>query len=264
VQKIIDLLRDPLLENVDVDSGDRFVAHGKMLARKRMMREVFTEFHHTFHDLDEEFFSAQGLKIELGAGIAPIRNTYPDVLATDIVDGQHLDRTLNAEEMDLSDNSVRVIYGQNCFHHFPHPDRFFSELERVLNPGGGAILLEPYYGLFATFLFKRLFKEETFDKDFPSWDVPADGPASGANQALSYMVFKRDKALFERKHPDLKIVHQELCRNHFKYLLSGGLNFKQLLPDFMSPLIDVSQTLLSPLNRWMSLHHIIVIKKDLT
>ncbi len=233
-----------------------------MLARKPMLKNVFTEFHHIFRRLDEKYFTGQGTRIELGAGIAPIRDSYSDVLATDVVNVDHLDRVLDAENMDIPNNSVRVIYGQNCFHHFPHPERFFSEIDRVLSPGGGVILLEPYYGPFASFLYKRLFKTEGFDKEFPSWETPVSGPMNGANQALSYIIFNRDKAVFESKYPNLKIEHQERVDNYLKYLLSGGLNFKQLCPDVMTPLIDFTQWCLSPLNRWLSLHHIIVIRKE--
>lgn len=262
MKRLLDLLRDSSIESVNVDGEDRFSVHSKILARKQMLREVFTEFHNIFRTLDEKYFSASGTRIELGAGIAPIRNSYPDVLATDVVHGPHLDRVLNAENMNLPDTTVRVFYGQNCFHHFPHPDRFFSELDRVLMPGGGVILLEPYYGPFAAFLFKRLFKTEGFDKKFPSWETPVTGPMNGANQALSYIIFVRDRTDFERKYPTLKIVHHELCQNHFKYLLSGGLNFRQLLPDWMVPAINFFQIVLSPFNRWLSLHHIVVIRKQ--
>lgn len=259
---LFDLLRDPAIENIDVDGEDRLAVHGRMLQRKRMLREVFTEFHYLFHRLDEKFLSATGLRVEIGAGVAPIRNSYPDVLATDIVFGPGLDRVLNAEDMDLESGSVRVVFGQNCFHHFPHPDRFFLELERVLPPGGGAILLEPYYGPFASFLFKRLFRTEGYDKEFPSWKTPVSGPMNGANQALSYIVFVRDRQEFERKFPSLKIVHQEPCANYLEYLVSGGLNFRQLCPDWARPLISFLQWTLSPFNRWLALHHVVVLRKE--
>lgn len=259
---IFDLLREPAIDGLDVDGEDRFAIHGRVLARKPLLREVFTSFHHAFRRLDEKFFTAQGLRVELGAGIAPIRDSYPDVLATDVVCGAHLDGVLNAEKMDLPDNSVRVFYGQNCFHHFPCPDNFFAEVDRVVAPGGGVILLEPYYGPFATFLFKRLFKTEGFDKAFPSWETPSAGPMNGANQALSYIVFVRDRAVLEQKYPGLKIVTQELCGNYVKYLLSGGLNFRQFFPDGLTPLVGMLQFLLSPLDRWMALHHIVLIRKE--
>ena len=261
MRRLFDLLSDPLLEGMDVDGVSRLDLHRKMLTKKRMLRDVFTEFHHLFKKLDQQFFTGNGAEVELGAGISPIRDSFPSVLATDIVDAPHLDRVINAEAMDLADNSVRVIYGQNCFHHFPHPDKFLFELERVLIAGGGAILLEPYYGPFASFLFKRIFRTEGFDKNFPSWETPVGGPMNGANQALSYIVFVRDRAELERKHPSLKIVHEQRVGNYLKYIISGGLNFRQLLPDGMTGVVNVTEKLLWPFNRWLALHHVIVIRK---
>ncbi|BBP54342.1 MULTISPECIES: class I SAM-dependent methyltransferase [Pseudomonas] len=226
-----------------------------------MLREVFVEFHHAFHRLADRYFKVEGLEVELGAGIAPMRNSYPEVLATDIVATEQLDMALNAEAMSLDDHSARVFYGQNCFHHFPHPDRFFTELERTLKVGGGAILIEPFHGPFAAFLYKRLFKSEGFDMHFPSWETPSTGPMNGANQALSYIVFVRDRQAFERKHPGLEIVHQEICGNYLRYLISGGLNFRQLLPDALIPVLKVVEKLLYPLRRVLALHHIVVIRR---
>jgi SAM-dependent methyltransferase len=256
-----ELLADPSLKTLDVDGSERLDLHEKVLARKRMLKEVFVEFHHSFHRLAQRYFKVEGLEVELGAGIAPMRNSYPEVLATDIVLADQLDMALNAEAMSLKDRSVKAFYGQNCFHHFPHPDLFFKELERTLVPGGGAILIEPFHGPFAAFLYKRLFKTEGFDMHFESWETPATGPMNGANQALSYIVFVRDRKEFERKHPQLEIVHQEICGNYPRYLISGGLNFRQLLPDALIPLIKLGEKLLYPLRRLLALHHIVVIRR---
>jgi SAM-dependent methyltransferase len=261
MRRLFDLLSDPLLEGMDVDGVSRLDLHRKMLTKKRMLRDVFTEFHHLFHKLNQRFLSGEGAEVELGAGISPIRDSFPYVLATDIVEAPHLDKVINAEAMDIDDSSVRVIYGQNCFHHFPHPDKFLLELERVLIPGGGAILLEPYYGPFASFLFKRIFRTEGFDKNFHSWETPAEGPMNGANQALSYIVFVRDRAELERKHPSLEIVHEQRVGNYLKYVISGGLNFRQLLPDSMTGVVSMMEKILWPFNRWLALHHVVVIKK---
>lgn len=258
---LLEWLRDPAVADLDVDSPDRLTIHGRILAGKPMLHGVFRSFHQLFDTLDKRFLSGTGLRLELGAGVAPMRDSFADVLATDIVDAVGLDMTIDAEHMALEPASVRVIFGQNCFHHFPHPELFFHELERVLVPGGGAILLEPAYGPFASFIYKRLFKSEGFDKEFPDWHTPASGPMHGANQALSYIVFIRDRAQFTRDFPDLKIVHQQFCDNYLQYLYSGGLNFRQLLPDWALPALKLKEWLLTPLLPTLALHHIIVLRK---
>jgi len=262
MKALIELLRLPEVEQLDLDGSDRLAVHRRILAGKRLLREVFAEFHALFDTLDRTLLTAAGTRVELGAGIAPMRDSFPDVLATDVVAGPGLDRVLNAEQMDFEPGTVRVFFAQNCFHHFPHPDRFFAELERVLPTGGGAILLEPYHGPFAAFLFRRLFTSEGYDKQYPSWETPVSGPMRGANQALSYLVFVRDRGLFENRYPGLRIVHQAPCGNYLKYLLSGGLNFRQLLPDQASPLLGALQWLLTPLLRLLALHHVVVLRKE--
>jgi hypothetical protein len=84
---------------------------------------------------------------------------------------------------------------------------------------------------------------------------------NGANQALSYIVFVRDRVDLEFKHPSLEIVHEQLVGNYLKYLISGGLNFRQLLPDSMTGIVNFIEKLLWPLNIWLALHHIVVIRK---
>lgn len=245
-----------------VDGAERLRAHRAVLERKQMIREVFEEFHATFRTLDQTYFRAEGLTIELGAGVFPVRDTIPGVMATDIVASPGLDRVLDACAMDLPEASVRAFYLQNVFHHFPSPQRFFSELERTLQPGGGAVIIEPNAGWFASFLYPRLFASEGFDKKADSWESQVTGPMSGANQALSYLVFDRDVADFRALHPKLEIVHREVLTNYPRYLLSGGLNFRAMLPDVTSGVLRLLERGLSPWRRWLGLHRVIVLRKQ--
>lgn len=261
MKSIINYFRDQAISSIDINEESRLKLHASMFEKKRLLQDVFKEFHFLFNSLACRFFSGSGIEVELGAGVAPMRNSFPKVLATDIVNAAHLDRVINAEAMNFADASIKAIYAQNCFHHFSHPDRFFNELDRVLISGGGAVLIEPYHGLFASFLFKRLFRTEGFDKTVQSWDTPDAGVMSDANQALSYIIFIRDRSEFERKHPSLKVVYTKTIGNYVKYIISGGLNFKQLLPNRFNPFISLIQYALSPFDRWLALHHVIVIKK---
>ena len=250
------------LAGMSVDGEERLRVHRSMLDRKPMLAEVFRECHEACMDCDRRWFgSTEGLRIELGAGVAPARNTYPDVLATDVVPGQDLDRTLDAQAMNLPDGSVRALYGQNCFHHFPDPARFLSEAERVIAPGGGVVLIEPYYGPVASWMYKRLFASEDFDKNMSGWQTDATGPMTGANQALSYIVFERDRAEFERRFPRLELVEAFPLGNYLRYLLSGGLNFRPLVPNRVAPVLKRIEGWLGPLRSTLALHHVIVLRR---
>jgi hypothetical protein len=261
MQFLLERLREPAAADLDLDGEGRLAWHRDLLAKKKLTREVFAECHTLLREMDDAYLSGQGVAIELGAGVAPMRDSYPEVLSTDVVFGHHLDFVLDAQRMGLRDASVRAVYVQNAFHHFPEPERFFHELTRVLSPGGGAVLLEPYYGPAATFMYKRLFKSEGFDKAYPAWETPVSGPMNGANQALSYLVFVRDRARFEARFPTLSIVGERPVRNWLRYLVSGGLNFRQLLPDAAGGLLRAVERGLVPLQSALALHHIVVLRK---
>lgn len=228
-----------------------------------MMREVFTEFHRAMRTLDEQFFvGIAGLRVELGSGVFPMRNNYADILATDLVPDPLMDRVLDAMAMNLEDRSVRALYGQNCFHHFPRVETFFAEVMRVVAPGGGVILIEPYYGPFAQALFTRLFATESFDKNATSWDMASAGPMVGANQARSYIVFVRDRHLFTQRFPQLRICYTAPLDTYLRYLLSGGLNFRQLVPDALVGAVKLVEHLLTPMRTYVALHQVIVVQRQ--
>jgi SAM-dependent methyltransferase len=256
------LLALPEADALDVDGVDRLRVHAAILARKPMLAAVFAEYHELLMALDRETFGdTPGLRVELGAGVAPIARTFPGVLASDVVAGPGIDRVLDAQQMDLADGSVRALYGQNCFHHFPDPPRFFSEAQRVVAPGGGVLLIEPYYGPLASAVFRALFTSEDFDKAMPGWGSDARGPMRGANQALSYIVFERDRERFEREFRALELVRTLPLGNYLRYLLSGGLNFRQLVPGFAVPALKALEATLRPARRLLALHHVIVLRR---
>lgn len=258
---LLDRLREPEVRDIDLDDPARIDRHLAVLGRKRMIREVFVECHRAMRALDRVHLTCAGPSVEIGAGVAPLRDTYPDVWSTDIVPARHLDAVVDAQRLPFAGASLRAVYAQNAFHHLPSPDRFFRELARVLRPGGGAILLEPWHGPLASFVYPRLFASEGFDKRFPDWETPPQGPMNGANQALSFIVFVRDRARFERLHPELAIAAQEPLGNYIRYLASGGLNFRQLLPDASIGALRILERLAAPFARWLALHHIVVLKR---
>jgi hypothetical protein len=104
---------------------------------------------------------------------------------------------------------------------------------------------------------------EFFEPEAPGWtSVNYTGPASGANQALSYIVFKRDRARFLADFPNLELV-LDRPHTHLLYLVSGGVNFRQLVPSSFTSAVKLCERLVSPLNPWLSLQHTVVVRKRL-
>jgi SAM-dependent methyltransferase len=258
-----DLLAEPRLAGIDVDSDAYLQVRREILATKPLLRGVFADFADLCVGLDEKHFSGEGRRVEIGAGATTFKVDHPDVITSDVLPSPDLDMVVDALAMPFEDGSVRAIYGINCFHHLSDPDAFFRELERVLVPGGGCVLIDPYDGPVARWLYPRLFRTEGYDLDQAGW-TPPDGDAGvmhGANQALSHVVFVRDRAIFDERHPGLELVGRRPVRNYPRYLLSGGYNFRQLVPSAAEGALRALERAFAPLGRVFALHHVIVVRK---
>jgi SAM-dependent methyltransferase len=259
---LIDFLRAPEVRQVATDPAERVLEHRRILASRPMIRGVFEDFYRRVRALDERYFGAtEGLRVELGSGSSMLKDYYPDTVTSDIMPAPHLERVLDAMQLDLPDENVRALYGINCFHHFPDPSRFFAEIARVVRPGGGVILIDPYFGALAGLIYANLFREETFDRSGPGWRADEQRDRERANQALSYVVLFRDRARFLAENPELEIPHTEVMTNYVRYLLSGGLNFRQLAPTAATGALRVLEKVVSPAAGAFGLHHLIVIRR---
>ena len=161
--KLRTYLQEPRLIGVDLDSDEMLAIHSKVLYEKPMMKGVFSEFYDTCISLDEKHFSnSKGKRVEIGAGVSFFKKKYPEIISTDIKKAENLDMVVDAQNMPFENNSIRAIYGINCFHHLPNPNLFFKELDRVLEKGCGCVLIDPYYGTVAKCFRIEYFFVETF------------------------------------------------------------------------------------------------------
>lgn len=252
-------LVDPRARGLDVDSAEFSLAHREIMKSKPLVRDLFTGFYRRCRALDENLLAGSGARVEIGSGSGFMGDVYPDVITSDVKHLPFVRLVTRGEQLPFADGSLRAIYGINTFHHFPDPRAFLIEATRVLSPGGGVILVEPFHGPAARALFSNLHASEYFDTR-GGWTRETSGPFSNANQALSYIVFRRDRAIFEREFPSLRLMHDE-PHTHLSYLLSGGVNFRQLAPSALGGLIRLTETLLSPLDRFFALQHTLVLRK---
>ena len=263
ISQIRQWLHEPNVRNVHVDDDELLSIHRNILCKKILLRSAFGTFYKDMSGACDKYFDGPGVEVELGSGAGFFKKIRPSVITSDIRKDHHIDAEINALEMPFEDNSVRCIYAINVFHHLPNPDLFFNELNRVLSPGGGFILIEPHGGLASAWLHRRLHNDEHFDATSPGWcNEDIGGPLSGANQALADIVFRRDLKRFEALYGNVfEIVYRGYELNALRYLLSGGLNFRQLVPNYMDKPLSFLEKLGSPIAKMWSLHQIIAIRK---
>jgi SAM-dependent methyltransferase len=265
VARLRQALAEPQLRGLDVDTPEFAAAHRRILARKAIVRRLFERFYRECRRMDLRHFArCPGRRLEIGSGAGFVHDVYPDVVTSDVKPLPFVDLVCRAERLPVRDASLRAIYAINVFHHLPDPRGFFRAAIRALHPGGGVVLVEPFHGPLARRLFRDLFTSERFDADVPAWEPAPDagdtGPMSNANQALSYVVFVRDRTRFAREFPELTLV-VDRPHTHLWYVASGGVNFRQLVPTAAIPLLRAAEWALAPLAPWIALQHTIVLRR---
>lgn len=257
-------LMEPLARRHPVDSAACTAAHREVLRAKPLARRVFERFYRECRTLDEAFFGATpGLRWEIGSGAGFLREIYPEVIPSDVKIVPFVAVAASGDRLPVPAGALRAVYAVNVFHHLNDPRAFFREMCRALAPGGGIVLIEPYHGWLARRVFTRLHASEGFDTAAAGWESSAAaGPMSLANQALSYVVFRRDRKMFEAEFPELEIVAEQ-PHTHLLYLLSGGVNYRALAPSWSAAAIEWLDRALAPLAPLLALQQTIVIRRRL-
>jgi SAM-dependent methyltransferase len=175
------------------------------------------------------------------------------------VPSRFIDACFDARHQPFKPNSLKGIVMLNVFHHIPSAGLFLSDAQRCLKPGGVVVMIEPWITFGSHWIYK-LLHHEAVDTSQRGWDFASSGPLSGANQALPWIVFKRDRLLFERIFSNLRI---EAIRPHtaLRYLASGGLSHKATAPlSWYAPLARM-ETRAQALRSGFSMFATIILKR---
>jgi hypothetical protein len=128
----------------------------------------------------------------------------------------------------------------------------------VLKENGKIIMIEPANSLWGRFIYAH-FHHEPFNPK-GNWQISDSGPLSGANGSLPWIVFVRDKDIFNKVFPNL-VIEEITYHTLLRYLLSGGVPFKQFVPDFSFPFFRSIDRFLVSLSKQLSMFMTIKIKK---
>jgi SAM-dependent methyltransferase len=212
-----------------LDDPATTIEHGRRIQSKPALRRLYQDNYAYFKAASADV-PAGGRVLELGSGGGFLKEVLPDAITSDVLPLPGCDLVLSAEALPFDDGALRAIVMFDVLHHIKNVEPFFREAQRCLMPGGKIVAIEPASTAFARFIWKN-FHHEPYRED-AGWTVPEQGPLSGANGALPWILFFRDRALFEQRFPDLKIVRID-DHTPFVYLLSGGVRPWTLLPGFL-------------------------------
>lgn len=254
---MLDFLKLKEIEKYDLDDPRRTVLHKEIILSKPFLKKLYIEWYNFFK---KECINIKGSKIiELGSGGGFIKQIYPSVQTSDILPLPDNDFTFDALNMPFENNSVGAFLMIDVFHHVPDSSKFISEMQRCLTDDGKILMIEPWNSIWGRFIYKN-FHHETFNPS-GGWKIPSTGPMSDANGALPWIVFNRDKKLFEKEFPDLKVTYLK-PHTPIRYLLSGGVSMKSLVPDFSFGFFRSFEKILSPITGLFSMFVTIKIEKN--
>ena len=255
--KIVEWLKihEPRLKK-DADDVATTLVHAEIIQKKPFLKKLYIDFYKEFRKAIPDF--EKKVLVELGSGGGFIREIISNVITSDILELPNVDMVFSATRMPFEDSSVDAFFMFDVLHHIADPKAFLKEALRCLKVSGKIVMIEPANTLWARFIYKN-FHHERFDIR-AEWDSEKAQPLSQGNNATPWIIFSRDRGIFEKEFSSLKIVDM---RNHtpLRYLFSGGLTLRQLVPSFTYPLIKAVEYGLSPINDWLGMFQTIELQK---
>ncbi len=242
-----------------IESNDIEVSkeHAQIIRKKKVLNKLYHDWYKFL--LDRIDFLPDGKIIELGSGGGFIKDLNPNIITTEVLDLDTVDMVFSAENMPFVSEELGAIFMIDVLHHIPKCRLFFKEAERTLKPGGAIIMSEPANTPWSRFFYQN-FHREDFDPS-ADWHLSdVTGPLSSANGAIPWIVFNRDRAIFEKEYPEL-YVEEITLHTPLMYLLAGGLSPVSLIPPFGYSFFKLLEKSISPLNGFLAMFQLIIVRK---
>lgn len=259
--KLIEWLKLPEVKRAfGKDDISLTLLHSKIIRKKPFLKRLYIDFYEKMKRSAGDGLGGKFL-VELGSGGGFIKDIIPNVITTDIIDLPDIDKNFSVSKMPFKNDTVDVFFMFDVLHHLDDTQKCFAEINRCLKPGGRVVMIEPSNTHWGRFIYTRLHHEE--HDPSTGWDAEKGSPLFSANSAIPWIIFYRDRNLFEAKFPLLKITKIE-PHTPFRYLVSGGVSVRQLLPSFTYGPVKFIELLLSCFNKYLGMFLTIVIEKRRT
>ncbi len=254
-ERLRSLLALPETAGLDLDAPELTARRRAVIRGKPFLRRIYLEWYAgLLHALP-----AEGPLLEIGSGGGFLQELRPGMLASDILLVPGLDVVLDARRLPFPRGALGGVAMVNVLHHIPHPSAFFDEAARCVRPGGRVAMLEPWVTPWSRLVYTHLH-HEPFAPQAANWQLSGQGALSDANGALPWILFQRDRHRFAARHPQWRIAHLRPCMP-FRYLLSGGVSMRALVPAASFSLWRALETLLSPWMDTLGMFALIVLER---
>jgi SAM-dependent methyltransferase len=210
---------------MDIDSPETTRLRKQIIEKKPFLRRIYEEW---YAWIAAHVPAGSGEILELGSGAGFLEDYIPGLITSDVFLVPGVARVVDAHHLPFSDASLRAIVMSNVFHHLMDPVQFLHEATRCVRLGGAVVMIEPWASSWSRLIYSRLH-HEPFEPQASEWSIPQTGPLSGANGALPWILFERDRIAFEQKFPEWKIREVSPFMP-FRYLLSGGVSLRSFMP----------------------------------
>lgn len=229
---------------MDLDDPATTELRKQVMASKPLLKAIYDEW---YGMLAAALPTGNGPVVELGSGAGYCDRFIPGLITSEYLHCPSVQLRLDAQQMPFRDQSLRAIVFTGVLHHLPNVRLFFSEAGRCIRSGGKMLMIEPWVTQWSRLAYKYLH-HEPFSPDVKEWSFPSSGPLSGANIALPWIVLQRDRHIFELEFPQFGI---EQIRPFlpFRYVISGGLATRNLMPAFANGVWLRVERMLDP---WVS------------
>lgn len=250
------LLEHPLTRGIDIDDPATTEKRKQIISEKPFLRKIYEDWYSEFAS---ESPKVAGHALELGSGAGFLAQLIPDLFTSEVFPCSDIQLVLDGCAIPFKDSCLRAIYLLDVLHHLPDVEGFFHSAERCLVDGGRIICIEPWVSNWSKIIYRNLH-HEPFVPDAVDWRLPPAGPLSGANGALPWIVFERDRQKFQMKFPRLQIQTVKPFMP-FRYLVSGGVSMRSLSPEWSYAPWTKLESLLKPWNKNLSMFACIVVER---
>jgi SAM-dependent methyltransferase len=250
-------LAHPRTRGLDLDDPQTTLLRRRIIREKKFLERIYREWYTAIRDA---LPPGAAPVLELGSGAGFLREFLPGLITSEILRLPQVRVVLDGQELPFAAESLEAVVMTNVLHHLPRPRRFLAEAGRCVRPGGVMVMWEPWVSSWSRFVYGRLHPEP-FEPEAAAWEFPLNGPLSGANAALPWIIFARDRARFEREFPQWRI-HAIRPAMPFRYLLSGGVSLVSLCPDWTFGFWRGLEHLLQPLLPHLAMFALIVLERQ--